>query len=324
MTNAVCGAILAIVLFAVAAPRLGRRLQPALAARLLVPAGLVMAASTVFVLGALSFTWLGQLPVISAIGSWSGSQLDATDPVPEPVAAVSLVLLAVATVRTAVWIVRRGRSLVSLYRIHRDLGSAGPVIVIDSTRLDAFATPGPPGRVVITSGLLRVLTPTEQRVVLAHEQSHLTHRHVFWTLAAELAAAVNPLLRPTASTIGHVIERWADEDAARLVGDRQLVARTIARTALLRHQARVTANDLLPAATGGDVPERVRALLAPPPRRRPLALAALAVLLVAGALATVAVEQTSDRLFDHAALHHADIRHIPDGHAARRGIRTPR
>jgi hypothetical protein len=319
VTKAVCGAILAIVLFAVAAPRLGRRLPPALAARLLVPASLVMAGSTVFVLGALAFTWLGQLPVISSIGSWSGSRLDASDPVPDPVAAVSLVLLGVATVRTALRIVRRGRSLVSLYRIHRDLRSVDSVIVVDSTRLDAFATPAPAGRVVITSALLRALTPTERHVVLAHEQSHLAHRHVFWTLAADLAAAVNPLLRPTATTIGHVIERWADEDAAALLGDRQLVARTIARAALLRHEAQATANNLLPAATGGDVPGRVRALLAPPPRRRPLALVALAVLLVAGTLATVAVEQTSDRLFDHAALHPADIRHVIRGET-----RTPR
>jgi hypothetical protein len=311
VTKAVCGAILAIVLFAVAAPRLGRRLPPALAARLLVPASVVIAASTVFVLGTLALTWLGQLPVISDIGPWSGSRLDASDPVPDPVAAVSLVLLGVATVRITLRIVHRGRSLVSLYRIHRGLRSVDSVIVIDSTRLDAFATPAPAGRVVITSALVRALTPTERRVVLAHEQSHLAHRHVFWTLAADLAAAVNPLLRPAATVIGHVIERWADEDAADLLGDRHLVARTIARAALLRHQAQTTATGLLPAATGGDVPGRVRALLAPPPRRRPLVLAALAVLLVAGALATVAVEQTSDRLFDHAALHPVDIRHFP-------------
>lgn len=315
MTQAVCGAILAIVLFAVAAPRLGRHLPPALAARLLVPASLVTAGSTVFVLGALAFTWLGQLPVISAIGSWSGSRLDASDPVPDPVAAVSLVLLGVVTVRTAVRVVRRARSLVSLYRIHRDLRSDGPVIVVDSARLDAFATPAPAGRVVITSALVNALTPTERQVVLAHEQSHLAHRHVFWTLAADLAAAVNPLLRPTAATIGHVIERWADEDAAAVLGDRQLVARTIAKAALLRHEARTVANNPLPAATGGDVPGRVRALLAPPPRRRPLALVALAVLLTAGALATIAVEQTSDRLFDHAALSPVDIQHVIRGDA---------
>jgi hypothetical protein len=304
--NAVCGAILAIIVFAIAAPRLGRRLPPALAARLLVPASLLMAASTVFVLGALAFTWLGQLPVISAIGSWSGSQLDASDPVPDPVAAVSLVLLTAATVRTIFHIVHQVRDLLSLHRIHRDLGAGDSLVVIDSPRLDAFATPAPGGRVVVTSGLLRALTSTERRAVLAHERSHVAHRHVFWTLAADLAAAVNPLLRPTATTIGHVIERWADEDAADVLGDRHLVARTIARAALLRHDDKGN-DDLLPAATGGDVPGRVKALLAPPPRRRPLVLAALAVLLVAGALATVAVERTSDTLFDNAALHHVDI-----------------
>jgi Peptidase family M48 len=324
VTNAVCGAILAIVAFAITAPRLGRRLPPALAARLLVPATLLMAACTVFVLGALAFTWLGQLPVISAIGSWSGSRLDASDPVPDPVAAASLALLGAATVRTTLRIVNRGRSLASLYRIHRDLRSTDSVIVIDSTRLDAFTTPAPAGRVVITSALVRALTPTERRAVLAHEHSHLTHRHVFWTLAADLAAAVNPLLRPTATTIGHVIERWADEDAAALLGDRHLVARTIARAALLRHDAQAQASNLLPAATGGDVPGRVRALLAPPPRRRPLALAVLAVLLLAGALATVAVERSSDSLFDHAALHSVDVRHFPDNHATRGDTRTPR
>ncbi|HEX9336465.1 MAG TPA: hypothetical protein VF892_11295, partial [Pseudonocardiaceae bacterium] len=93
-----------------------------------------------------------------------------------------------------------------------------------------------------------------------------------------------------------------DEDAADAVGDRHLVARTIARSALLRSATAVD-SALLPAATGADVPRRVRALLAPPPRRRPMALAALTVLLVAGALATVAVEQSGDQLFDHAAVH---------------------
>ena len=190
--------------------------------------------------------------------------------------------------------------------------------------MDAFATPAPAGRVVITSGLWRVLTATERR-------GRARSRTVPRCAPARLLDAgrrsrrgVNPLLRPTATAIGRVIERWADEDAADLLADRQLVARTIAKAALLRHEAQLTANELLPAATGGDVPGRVRALLAPPPRRRPLALAALALLLVAGGLATVAVGQTSDRLFDHAALHAIDIRHFPDGHVTRALTHTPR
>jgi Zn-dependent protease with chaperone function len=206
-------------------------------------------------------------------------------------------------------IVHRVRCLVAVYRTYHGQQSAGSVIVIDSNRVDAFATPAPAGRVVVTSALLRALNPTERRAVLAHEHSHLAHRHVWWAMSADLAAAVNPLLRPTATAVGHAIERWADEDAATVVGDRHLVARTIARAALLRHDAHGRADALLPAATGADVPLRVRALLAPPPRRRPLALAALAVLLAAGTLATVAVERSGDQLFDHALLRPAHSSH---------------
>jgi hypothetical protein len=46
-------------------------------------------------------------------------------------------------------------------------------------------------------------------VVLAHETSHLLHNHAWWLLAADLAAAANPLLRPTARTAARCVERWA-------------------------------------------------------------------------------------------------------------------
>lgn len=299
MTGAVCGAILAIVAFAIAAPLVGRHLSPALATRLLVPASVATAASTLFVLGALAATWLGQLPPIAAFGPWSTTRLDAADPVPDPVAVVSLVLLAVATGWAVIWGVRRVRALLAVYRDYRDLRPAGSVIVLDSATVDAFATPAPSGRIVVTAPLWNALAPDERRVVLAHERSHLTHRHVWWTLAAELASAINPLLRPTTSAIRRAVERWADEDAAVRVADRTLVARTIARTALLQHD-RARSGRLAQSATGGDVPQRVRALLEPPPRRRPLALLALCAVVTVTAAATLSVERTSDHLFDQA------------------------
>ena len=301
MTGPIIGAVLAIVLFAIAAPGLGRRLAPSLATRLLVPATLVMAASTVFVFGALALPWLGQLPMISAIGEWSVAELDAIDPVPDAVSEVSVVLLVVIAGNVVWQGIRRIRSLAAIYRTGRAFRTAGPVVVLDSALPDAFTTPAPASRVVVTSGLMRALSRTEQRVVLAHERSHLTHQHVWWTLAADLAAAVNPMLRPIATTVEHAVERWADEDAAVVVGDRTLVARTIARAALLQHGSPA----LTSSAAGGDVPLRVRAMLAPPPRRRPLACMALAVLLVAGTVATVAVEQTGDQVFDDAGYHEA-------------------
>src|SRR5256885_2066747 len=104
------------------------------------------------------------------------------------------------------------------------------------------------------------------RALLAHEAAHLAHRHVWWLLAAELAGAANPVLAPTVRAITHTVERWADEDAARAVTDRRLVARTLARTALLIRAA--PAGPVGLTAVGGDVPERGRALLEPPPRPR--------------------------------------------------------
>jgi beta-lactamase regulating signal transducer with metallopeptidase domain len=300
MTAAFSGALLAIIAFALAAPRVGRHLSPALATRLLVPASVATAASTLFVLAALAATWLGQLPVIAAVGAWSATVLGAADPVPRPVGVLGLVLLTASTCWAVIWSVRRIRALLAVHRDYRDPRPAGSLVVLDSTAVDAFATPAPSSRIVVTAGLWQALSPDERRVVLAHERSHLAHWHTWWTLAAEFAAAVNPLLRPTTATIRRAIERWADEDAAARVADRALVARTIARTALLQHDRAKTSPRLAQAATGGDVPQRVRALLEPPPRRRPFALIVLCAVVAVTAATTLSVERTSDNLFDRA------------------------
>lgn len=116
-------------------------------------------------------------------------------------------------------------------------------------------------------------------MLLAHEASHLRHRHHRLRILASLAAAADPLLAPLPAAIHHLTERWADEDAATAIADRRLTARTLARTALASQHARRSA----PAGEGtlcfhrDDVPGRVRALLADAPARRPAASAILAV-----------------------------------------------
>jgi beta-lactamase regulating signal transducer with metallopeptidase domain len=140
------------------------------------------------------------------------------------------------------------------------------------------------------------LTEAEREIVLAHERSHRLHQHAWWRLAVDLAAAINPLLRPTARAVTHMTERWADEDASR-IADRRMVAVTIGRVALLRTH-RPSAST--PAATGGQVPQRVRALLDPPPRTRPAHLLAVLLLLAAVACTTLAVERTGEALFENA------------------------
>ncbi|WP_163568935.1 M56 family metallopeptidase [Fodinicola feengrottensis] len=169
---------------------------------------------------------------------------------------------------------------------------------MESDTADAFTTPEMAGRIVITTALLRVLTAQQRHALLAHERSHLAHRHSWWLLVADLAAGVNPLLRPTATAIAQAVERWADEDAATVVGDRRLVATAVATAALARRRS--VSPGL--AAAGGHVPRRVRALLAPPPRRRPILLGTVIVLLACTAAATIAVERSGDQIFDRAGI----------------------
>jgi Zn-dependent protease with chaperone function len=287
-----------IALFAAVGPSLARRLPPAAATRLLVPASLVVAGSSVWVLVAVAFTWVAQFPAVSRYGQWSAEELRADTPFPTAVPVGCGLLAVLAVTRAATRGTRRIRLLLAVRQSCRGIGEPGSLVVLDNDRPDAFATPGVNGRIVVTRGLLRALSADERRALLAHEAAHLAHRHVWWLLAAELAAAANPVLARTARAITHTVERWADEDAARAVTDRRLVARTLARTALLIRAA--PAGPVSLPAVGGDVPERVRALLEPPPRPRVVPLAVLVVLLIATTVAAGAVQRRGDQLLDQA------------------------
>jgi Zn-dependent protease with chaperone function len=315
VNTAVITALLACLTFTAAGPHLTRALPPPLAVRLLVPAALLAAATGVFVLGTVTFTWLGQLGEVAEFGTWSPRALHALSPIPPTVALICGALL----IPLAAWtLLAEARTVRALWTAHRALGhlehrTGSAIVVVDSDDLEAFTTPGLRGRIVVTRGILAALDPAGRRVLLAHERSHRTHRHTWWTLAADLAAAVNPLLRPTARAIRHATERWADEDAAR-GGDRRLVAATIAQVALLRaHQPASPA--AMAAATGGQVPQRVTALLRPAPRMRAGHLGVLIALTLAVLLGAFAVERTGETLFEHAkhraatAAHTASLPH---------------
>jgi len=297
--------------FAAVAPAAGRRLPPAAATRLLAGGAVLAAACGGFVLSVLAFLWVAQLGEVAELGHWSPVRLDADSPVPPVVGVAAGALLAPLVALGVRVAVRRCRALVEVHLAYRKLAGPGQVAVVDSAVPDAFTTPELVGRIVVTTGMLAALDGPQRAALIAHERSHLAHRHAWWRLAADLAAAVNPLLRATAGTVAHATERWADEDAAGTVGERRLVARAVAAAALAGRGRHGT----LPAAAGGQVPQRVRALLAPPPRRRPALTAALVLVLAAGALGAAGVERTVDSLFDHAALphHHALVTDAP-GH----------
>jgi beta-lactamase regulating signal transducer with metallopeptidase domain len=163
-------------------------------------------------------------------------------------------------------------------------------VVTGDEAADAYTLPGWPCRIVVTAGMMRALSHPERQVLLAHERAHASGLHYLFTTAARLAAAANPLLRPVAAAVGYTVERWADERAAAVAGDRRLAARAIATAA--RAATAAPARRAEPAAAlaavgrpcgrrgAGPVPRRVAALLSPPPQPR-LLLLVVAVLLVA-------------------------------------------
>jgi Peptidase family M48 len=321
MITAVLVCLGACLAFAAAAPAVGRRLPPAPATRLLAGGSVVAAACGGFVLAVMAFIWVGQIGEVAEVGHWSPVTLHADSPLPAPVGAVAgavLLPLALLGVRAAI---SRCRALIDVHLACRRLARPGQVAVIDSAVPDAFTVPGLVGRIVVTTGLLAALDHDQQQALIAHERSHLAHRHTWWRLAADLAAAVNPLLRHTAATVAQACERWADEDAATTVGDRHLVARAVAAAALAARHHRPASTVPMSAATGGQVPQRVRALLAPPPRRRPLLLAVLILVVAAGAGGAVVVERTGEHLFEHAAL--TDHHHTTLPATGRAGLHRP-
>jgi Peptidase family M48 len=304
MTTAALLAALGCVAFALAGPRLARRLRPAAATCALTVGAVVTAATSLLVIAELAAAWIAQLPEIVDLGPWSAAKLRAGSPIPADAAIGCIALIVAAMGHFGVTGWRRLRALAAVHRCCQKLPAAATgLVVLDSERPDAFATPLPSGRIVVTTGLLRALSAEERRTLLAHERSHLSHHHAWWVLATDLAAAANPLLWWTAREVRRSVERWADEDAAADVGNRALTARTIARVALLMNAAHAAP---ALAATGGDVPARVRALLAAPPRRRLLPAVAIAGIVALSVASGVTEQVAADTVFDRAAATSAD------------------
>ncbi|MFF4214568.1 M56 family metallopeptidase [Streptomyces sp. NPDC001796] len=153
------------------------------------------------------------------------------------------------------------------------LPGADRVVVMADAAPDAYAVPGLPGRIVVSTGMLEALDDADREAMLAHESAHLACHHYAFVAVAQLAATCNPLLRPVAAAVAYTIERWADERAATACGDRRQVARAIGKAALAtmrrppRHGLSGAVLGLLgrrrtPLKTAGPVPRRVAALLA--------------------------------------------------------------
>ncbi len=299
--------IIATALLSASAARMGRLLAPPAAVIALSAAAVVTALSTGFMLSVLGVTALAQFPPLARSVGWSPAALDATELVPGWLGAGAGVLAAVLFLLAVRYVVRAARELRAASQLCAELGEhAERLVVIDDERADAYAVSGlRTGRIVVSRSMLQSLSPAEQRVLLAHEAAHLDRRHHVYVHLADLAAAANPFLRPVAREIRIGVERWADEIAAAESGDRQLVARALARAGLARMRTRAGSPGVALAASEVDLQRRVAALLGERPRHRPAVLAVLValvlVLLGANAVTTQATSEHiayADKIFD--------------------------
>lgn len=273
---------------AVAARPLSERLPPVAATWLLTLSAVALAAASSAVLGMLALTAVVRIPLVAAAGELSLPVISRGDPASLPVAMTAGTLLAAAMAAACRALRRGGTALAAAHRQARGLPGAGQVVVVADESADAYTLPGRPCRIIITAGMLRALSYPEREVLVAHERAHAAGLHYLFTTTARLAAAANPVLRPVAGAVGYTVERWADERAATLTGDRPRAARAVARAALAatgappRPAGAALGVVARPAGLrrAGPVPRRVAALLRPPPRPRLLLLAA-AILLVA-------------------------------------------
>jgi len=190
-----------------------------------------------------------------------------------------------------------GREAAGREAAGREAGSRRGTVVVDSPEPDAFAVPSGGGAVVVTTGLVDALSDAELRAVIEHERAHLRFRHSMWTQICEVAAVIDPLLRPVVDRVRHAAERHADEIAAR--HGRAVTMTALARTALLgADRKRGAASYALPG-TGGDVLARVRALSGPPPGRQRVVvvIAGVVALMLFSVVSLALLDVTQDVLF---------------------------
>ncbi|MDX6740854.1 M48 family metalloprotease [Actinocorallia sp. A-T 12471] len=270
------------------------RLSPGAGARVLAWSAATAAFAAVANLALFCAKALAELPFVAARFGWSPDAVladTASVPWVSRVSALILAWSAVAGTRT--WLRhRRGRAVA---RELAPLPADQRVVLLPRASPDAFAVPGRPGRIVVTSGMRDSLTEAEYAALLAHEEAHLEAEHhslVFW---ADLAGALHPALWWVSRRVAYLVERDADERAAAAIGSRRVVAKAIAAASLAA--GATTGSPGLSMARPGAVPRRVMSLLSPD-RRRLVPLAALLPL----ALAASSVMWTGEAAVDFGQL----------------------
>ena len=276
---------------------LAARLEPRQATWLLTSATVALAGCSTAALALLAAYAAARAPFLATLGDYSQQVMRRGDPISAAAGTAAALALTGAAVAVAVMLRSRARALAESYRRAAELEADDGIVVVPGPAIEAYALPGGPGRIVVSGRLLDRLDNRRRAALIAHEQAHLAGRHHLFAVVARLSAAANPLLLPVARSVEYTVERWADEHAAAVTGDRRLVAETIGQVALLatpgrRRLAGITLGIIKPrtrrvsVAWAGPVPRRVAALLTAPPRRRIILLgASAAIVLLAGVAA---------------------------------------
>ncbi|MFJ2173068.1 M56 family metallopeptidase [Streptomyces sp. NPDC101062] len=250
-------------------------LHPRVATRLLSALAAVLAVCSTLCLGLLVVVGTAQLPGNPLPDAWSDPEVREAVPYDEIAGKAAIVALAAVAVGclTAAWRHRRVRR-----RAQEALAGlpGGELAVLADEAPYAYALPGPgpgraprtgagAGRIVVSTGMLACLDDQERDALIAHERAHLAGRHHRFLLTVRLAARANPLLRPLRAAVAYTSERWADEEAARVTGERTVVARAIGKAALVSRGTPAPTLAGFAAPSPGPVPRRVAALLGPAP-----------------------------------------------------------
>jgi len=147
-------------------------------------------------------------------------------------------------------------------------------VILDHPRPTAYCLPGLRSRIVVSSGALCILDPSELAAVVSHEQCHARERHGLLMLPfASLAHLFSwiPYSRRAPAAVARLIELAADDHAARR-HDPLVLASALAH---------IAATNCAPAcafgAGGGTVSARVQRLLVDSRTSRPIALATAAL-----------------------------------------------
>jgi len=280
-----------------AARPLSERCEPRLATWLLTATAIVLGTASTISLGLLAVTGLIRIPQLAHLGHWSSHSAQHDDPAQLSVALLAGLLLGGAVLTAARMLWRRVHTLAAAALDAACMPTRDGTVIVENEAPDAYALPGLPGRVVVSTGMLHTLDETEHGILIAHERAHLTAHHYAFVAVAQLGASANPLLSSFATAVTYTIERWADENAATTTGDRRRVARTVGKAALATRQAPVRAVGSAlgflglhgrrgPLASAGPVPRRVAALLAPPLGRHNALATTTAAVLMTTLLAT--------------------------------------